>query len=218
MPGMYCVRRWAAWATRNSGLRALQDRPAPLKIRAVVGLSGNTTYPKALRKLLGMGQLRTPRESWLFHPKVYIFRRADRSVAWIGSANFTRKGFEENEEVLFETSDTRDVQSWFDRLWDQCVPLDKCAIDYYENWRKSNPPQPPSPSCTPITIDSPPPMRLLEKVHNWRSYVTALNQCDWWWQRWTTRHPPPSMVGSGENGELEQDHSGFARRRKERLE
>ena len=200
MLGRFCdILKWAteidlatAWATRNSGLRALQDRPTPLEIRAIVGLSGNATHPKALRSLATISQLCTPEVSWNFHPKVYIFRGVDRSIAWIGSANFTRRGFEENEEVLFETSDTKDVEQWFDQLWEHCNPLDKSAIDNYETWWKSNSPQRRHHPATwpPATIDSPPPMELLEGVDDWRSYVAALKQCDWWWKCWSMRHHP----------------------------
>ena len=131
-----------AWVTENKGLRALHERAPSLEIRAVVGFSGthnNITQPAALKTLSAMGQLRrTAVNSPLFHPKVYIFRGADRSVAWIGSANFTGGGFGKNEEMLLETSDTEDVESWFDRLWGQCYPLDECAINCYQAHRRKN--------------------------------------------------------------------------------
>ena len=181
-----------AWATRNRGLRALQDRPPSGEIRAVVGLSGNATHPHALIKLAGLGHLRTPDSSWHFHPKVYIFRGVDRSVAWIGSANFTRRGFEENEEVLFETSHTTDVQCWFDCLWSQCARLDKFAIESYEKWWKSNSSQRQNPpaSWPPVTIHTPPPIGLLVGAKDWKSYVSTLEQCDCWWKLWSRRHHP----------------------------
>ena len=133
-----------AWVTENKGLRALHERAPSLdEIRAVVGFSGthnNITEPAALKTLSAMGQLRrTAVKSPLFHPKVYIFRGADRSVAWIGSANFTDGGFGKNEEMLLETSDTEDVESWFGRLWGQCYPLDECAINCYQAHRRKNP-------------------------------------------------------------------------------
>ena len=166
-----------AWATNHAGLHALLDRTPSLEVRAVVGLWGNTTEPKALRMLAKLGELRTPDDRRRFHPKVYIFRGAGRSVAWIGSANFTSGGFGMNVEALFETSDTEVVESWFDRLWEQCDPLDEYAINDYANSRERNPPPPWRP---PVTIYSTP-MQLLEEVDDWRSYVTALEQCDRWW-------------------------------------
>ena len=170
-----------AWATSNTGLRELQDRTASLEVRAVVGLWGNLTDPFALRILADMGELRLADENRRFHPKVYVFRGEGRSVAWIGSANFTSGGFGMNEEALFETSDTQAVESWFDRLWEQCGPLDENAIKNYAESRKENPPRPPL--RPPVTIDSTP-MQLLKVVDDWRSYVEALEQCDrWWWSK-----------------------------------
>ena len=100
-----------AWATSNAGLHALQiDRVPPLRIRAVVGLSGHSTDPATLVTLAGIGELRTIDESRLFHPKVYVFHGKDKSVAWVGSANFTSGGFGKNEELLFETSETKAVE------------------------------------------------------------------------------------------------------------
>lgn len=134
-----------AWVTENKGLRALHERASSLEIRVVVGFSGshnNITQPAALKTLSAMGQLRrTAVNSPLFHPKVYIFRGADKSVAWVGSANFTGGGFEKNEEMLLETSDTEDVECWFDRLWKQCkcTPLDEAAIKSYEDHRRKIP-------------------------------------------------------------------------------
>ena len=142
----------SAWATPNEALRKLglrkfqNQNPAPIKVRAVVGPLDGITEPDALRALASMGQLRVRHVAGVrqrFHPKVYIFRSADRSVAWIGSANFTARGFGRNEEVLFEASDTEDVEDWFKRLWEQCAPLDKCAINNYADWRKGNLPQTP---------------------------------------------------------------------------
>ena len=106
-----------AWATSNQGLRALQ-RQAPLpEVRAVVGLWGNLTDPFALRLLANIGQLRGADAGRHFHPKVFLFRGGGRSVAWVGSANFTSGGFGMNEEAVFETSNTESVQHWFDDLW-----------------------------------------------------------------------------------------------------
>ena len=44
--------------------------------------------------------------------------------------------------------------------------------------RKDNPPPPPpGPPNTPDLT----PLRLLEGIGNWRSYIAALEQCDRWW-------------------------------------
>ena len=169
-----------AWVTDNKGLRALHERAPSLDIRAVVGFSGthnNITEPAALNTLSAMGQLRrTAVNSRLFHPKVYVFRGADRSVAWIGSANFTDGGFGKNEEVLIETSNTEDVESWFDRLWGQCYPLDECAINCYQAHRRINP--------LPAEVDEswvppdPPHSPPVPEFEGWTPPAS------WWEQKW----------------------------------
>ena len=165
-----------AWATSNGGLRALQRRVPSLEVRAVVGLWGNLTEPFALKILANMGQLRAADASRRFHPKVFVFRGAGRSVAWVGSANFTSGGFGMNEEALSETSDTASVQNWFDDLWERCDPLDEAAIDDYAESRQTNPPPPPP--RPPDTFDLTP-MQLLERVQDWRSYVTSIPLEQW---------------------------------------
>ena len=107
-----------AWATSHEGLRALQrQRPSP-EVRAIVGRWGNLTDPFALRTLAKIGQLRGPDASRHFHPKVFIFRGGSKSIAWVGSGNFTSGGFGMNDEAVFETTDTESVQDWFDDLWE----------------------------------------------------------------------------------------------------
>ena len=177
-----------AWATSHEGLRALErQRPSP-NVRAVVGLWGNLTEPLALRTLARIGRLRGPDAGRRFHPKVFIFRGGGRSIAWIGSANFTSGGFEMNDEAVFETNETGSVQDWFDDLWERTDPLGDDAIDAYADSRQLHPP-PPSPRS--LTTPGPDPLLLLEGVGAWPSYVEALEQCDGWW----SHHHSWSVLG-----------------------
>ena len=173
----------SAWATSNAGLRALQNnRTKPLRIRAVIGLSGNSTDPATLATLADIGKLRITDESRLFHPKVYMFHGKGKSIAWVGSANFTSGGFGKNEELLFEISDTKAVEEWFNQLWKRCGPLDEEILvkytERYDKWRQSNPTRP----SPPPEKDNIEPLKLLENVSDWKSYIDALEQCDSWWQ------------------------------------
>ena len=168
-----------AWATRHEGLRALEQRQPRPAIRAVVGLWGNLTDPEALRNLANIGQLHGVDAEQRFHPKVYIFRGGGRSVAWVGSANFTGGGFGTNEEALFETSDTTSVQKWFDDLWKHTDRLDHGSIDDYAEFRKSNLPSPLPRPPKPSDVR---PLKLLKGVKDWRGYVAALECCDAWWR------------------------------------
>ena len=169
-----------AWATSHEGLRLLAQRARPLKVRAVVGLWGNQTDPVALRTLARIGKLRLVKGDRRFHPKVYIFRGDEKTVAWIGSANFTTGGFAVNEEVMFVTPETKSVELWFNELWSACSPLNHNSIDEYERLRRKNPP-------TPLTLEKSTrierPMRLIRQVRDWGSYFSALEQCDLWWSK-----------------------------------
>lgn len=177
-----------AWTTPNKSLCALQRRTPPIKVRALVRELDGTTDPDALRVLHCMGELRMCAAK--FHPKVYIFHGTEKSVAWIGSANFTFSGFGENEEVLIETSDTREVEDWFDRLWEgPCKVINESTINLFANWR-NNLPQKPSREPWPLAthlgtndVMKVHRMQLLQEVNDWRSYVAALVKCDHWWSR-----------------------------------
>ena len=170
----------SAWATEHDGLRLLEERAEQgLRIRAIVGLWNYITEPEALRRLDRLGKLRLAGGGRRFHPKVYLFRGRGRTVAWIGSANFTAGGFEINEEAVFESEDTDSVKPWLKSLWRECGRLDENAIDEYERARKKKPPprQPLAGAGGRMTA----PMRLLEQVTDWDSYVAALRECDIWW-------------------------------------
>lgn len=170
-----------AWATGNDGLRKLQEKSERLKIRVVVGLWGNITDPMVLRTLDSIGKLRVVGSDRRFHPKIFVFRNKKKSVAWIGSANFTSGGFGVNEELMFETQDTEAIEAWFKRLWRGCDRLEDGAIEEYARKRKRNPPEPlPLPKgVTPRLEDGP--LELLQGVADWNGYVDALRQCDMWW-------------------------------------
>lgn len=168
----------SAWATVHDGLRLVEEYAGPeLQVRAIVGLWQNVTTPEALRRLDQIGKLRLAGGGWKFHPKVYLFRGQDRTVAWVGSANFTAGGFARNEEAIFESEDTDSIKQWFKDLWRECGPLDENAIDKYERARKKNPPSPQSLAEAEGMTE---PMALLKQVTDWDSYFAALHECDIW--------------------------------------
>ncbi|MCY4128379.1 MAG: phospholipase D family protein [Gammaproteobacteria bacterium] len=168
-----------AWVTSNKGLTAIEN--SKMKVRTVVGLWGNQTDPHALTALLGMGELREPDTNKNFHPKIYIFRGNGKSLAWVGSANFTRGGFSLNDETVFETRSAKSVQNWFDNLWGKSHPLTPKAINDYAKFRKQNPPKPTKHQQRSSSDRAQDPIGLLREVGDWRSYVDALEKCDEWW-------------------------------------
>ena len=147
-----------AWATPGRHLQALRDAVGrgDVKVRAIVGISGNATHPDALKELNGIpgGNLRiVPNGGRLFHPKPYLFElRAGGIVerrAWVGSANFTRAGFggrsAANEEVVLEVGPGERADAladWFQERWDRCrvdSPVSEEIRRYEEDWDR-NPP------------------------------------------------------------------------------
>ena len=132
-----------AWATLSRALETLGKvaKIPTIRLRAIVGISNNATHPDALERLNEIGQLRlVDGNAPMFHPKVYIFRGPKKSVAWIGSANFTRGGFERNEETVFETEDMDTIVEWFDARWDKCRKLQQNDLDDYRKRWKLHPP------------------------------------------------------------------------------
>ena len=113
----------SAWVTPNAALDDLAAKRC--KVRALVGTHGNATDPDCLEKMLAAftkDSLRIVGNSGpLFHPKLYLFRRAGSTyVAWIGSANFTGGGLDNNREILLETDDSEVVaqlEAWFEAEW-----------------------------------------------------------------------------------------------------
>lgn len=129
-----------AWATEGPVLDLLCKVAdvEDVKVRAIVGTYGNATHPEALERLRKIGTLRLAKDDGpMFHPKVYIFRAAAESCAWIGSANFTGSGFARNEEVVHETDDVAGALDWFERRWRACGRLAPDAIDKYRARRRS---------------------------------------------------------------------------------
>ena len=184
-----------AWATPGEHLRALTaaaDRG--VKIRAIVGISGNGTHPDALEELSGIsaGRLRiVPKGARLFHPKLYLFKWHDGGIencqAWIGSANFTRAGFggysDANEEIVLEVGPGERADAladWFQERWDRCRvdSSDSEIRRYAEDWNRN----PPNRQVRQITLGSVSARRdLLDSVHrplSLKGYHQALEECE----------------------------------------
>ena len=150
-----------AWATCGEHLRVLAKAAKrahrPVKVRAIVGTTGNATHPDALEELYRItnGDLRIIEGGdRLFHPKLYLFHRATNEHiefhALLGSANFTNAGFggrdgAKNEEILVQMSPGRESEAldeWFRERWKRCPtdrPVKEVIRRYKERWKR-NPP------------------------------------------------------------------------------
>lgn len=184
-----------AWATGGEHLRVLAEatnrEQRPVKVRAIVGTTGNATHPKALKKLYRItnGDLRIMRDGdRMFHPKLYLFRRQTNgrevSQAWVGSANFTRAGFgrregASNEEIIVQLGPgktTEELAEWFQKRWDQCStdpPVREVIDRYTKDWN------PPNRDIQKVVsgagfsrVD------LLDDVQTLEEYQQALKECE----------------------------------------
>ena len=150
-----------AWATGGEHLRVLADatkqKRRGLKVRAIVGITGNATRPDALEELnrITGGDLRIVGGDGgrLFHAKLYLFgRHIDGFVthhAWVGSANFTNMGFggnaKANEELVLEVGPGEGADAlaaWFQERWDGCrtdSPASEVIRQYKKYWKPPYP-------------------------------------------------------------------------------
>ena len=130
-----------AWATDGPGLDSLEA--ANVKVRTLVGIAGGHTTPTALERLGKLGDVRLVDDGGsLFHVKLYLFHGRRTSFAWTGSANFTRSGFEKNEELLFEVADATEAVAWFENRWQEvdAAQSRKRLDEYCRTWKR--PPRP----------------------------------------------------------------------------
>ena len=144
-----------AWATEGPGLDALERAAkrrkktkgkgkGKVRVRALVGIEGDHTTPDALKRLCELGEVRLIDDNRLFHVKLYLFHRANTSSAWIGSANFTGRGFRKNEEVLLETTNAAEAVDWFKNRWKK-VDADwsrRRLEEYCKTWKPPTTPPP----------------------------------------------------------------------------
>ena len=140
------IRVASAWATTGFAFDRLIDwaNDHPSSLQVLIGVQGNATDPEALSRLAQVGELRIAERSGpMFHPKVYLFEGRCGPVAWVGSANFTNGGFENNDEAVLEVANQSDCESvarWFSERWNRLLPATKEEIDEYrKQWRRRPP-------------------------------------------------------------------------------
>jgi len=174
-----------AWVGQGQALDALSDfaERHPGGLRCIVGISGNATHPVALRALAGKGELRLPLNNPMFHAKAIIFHEEAHQYVWIGSANLTRSGFEQNEELTVELQDNQEAIKWFSELWNNLNPDCETTIERYcNNW------EPPLALKGFIPFDDQVPdlsrfKSLKNNIGNWNSFASAINKADIYWSK-----------------------------------
>lgn len=140
---------WIAIGLLNhAGLQfILETIPKSCKLNFLVGVD-LPTDPKALSKLIFLKGKRIINAKVLtedfFHPKVYIIKSARELIAFVGSANCTMGGLEDNIEMSIGTKDhviCKNLIDWFEKdLVPNSQPLTidfiKGYIPKYNSWTK----------------------------------------------------------------------------------
>ena len=172
-----------AWMSFGEAFTALHEfaTTRPRSLRAIVGTSGTATHPRALRLLQEVAELRLPNSSPLFHPKLIVFHQPKAVVVWIGSANLTRCGFEQNTEVVAELPDENGAaRAWFEASWEALdQDCDALLNRYADAWRPGSTQRPdlePPPSHDALWI-------LAQGLTDWSSFVRALKVAGPFWYR-----------------------------------
>jgi hypothetical protein len=179
-----------AWAGPGKAFTKIIEfaRRSPGRLRAIVGIAGNATYPRVLHDLHRDAALRIPNSSPLFHPKLYLFRKGSQAAAWVGSANLTRCGFEQNAELVSVVVDDGSYAGWFNDWWKSLDEDPSETIKRYSAaWKP--PSRPGEREGTDAGRVAGPVAehefrRLLGSVSDWKSFVEALRIASAYWRGW----------------------------------
>lgn len=172
-----------AWASPSDALSRITAfaRARAHSLRSIVGISGNATHPAALRDLGNHGLLRVPRSNPLFHPKLFLFYGQGGVIVWIGSANLSRCGFQQNTELMFEFADDGTAAEWFKQLWNSLDDDPSSIIEEYERAWKPAGPAPRTPVATEQVPGEDVFRRAASQLSDWASYVEALGAASLYW-------------------------------------
>ena len=139
-----------AWATTGfKSFRLLKKHKAKIE-RMIVGTHFYQTHPDFIEAFITHKNVHfITATDGVFHPKVYYFQmNCDHWECIIGSANFTRGGFEGNDEVAIlvtdQDRDSSDTQTrLFDSLdeyWKKAPILNKSDLEAYRQvWKRKRP-------------------------------------------------------------------------------
>lgn len=182
-----------AWAGLSPSLMFLseQAQQRQLAVRAIVGIDTYYSHPLALDALHSLGQLRVIKcANGLFHPKMYIFHLQQKTVVWVGSANFTRHGFHYNEELVAEMEEENaDAVNWFEHRWSDIDAHESLILmsEYSQKWH------PPITDHAPSITDQ---SNEYDTNINcdWELYVTQLKARDVHWKNKSSQMRYPFSV------------------------
>lgn len=105
------------------GLSLFDNRDEDSLFQVLVGID-LPTQPSTLQKMLDNGiEAKVHNiKGQFFHPKVYLFKKADNWIAFVGSGNCTHGGLERNIEMSIKVEDEETVEElikWFNIYFDK---------------------------------------------------------------------------------------------------
>lgn len=126
-------------AISEAGFDFIRSRiPPKCKMEIVTGLDALTS-PQVLRRIWRNYQDRISLNIFtrnFFHANVYIFDLPYRkTVAFVGSGNFTLDGIKDAEEIFYKVTDVKEIEalkSWFTGYYEFSEPLTETIIQEYE--------------------------------------------------------------------------------------
>ncbi|HOX81732.1 MAG TPA: phospholipase D-like domain-containing protein [Chryseolinea sp.] len=133
----YCYIATAAIS--EAGFDFIRSRiPPKCKMEIVTGLDVLTS-PQVLQRIWRNYQDRITLNIFtrnFFHANVYIFDLPYRkTVAFIGSGNFSLEGIKDSEEIFYKVTDVKEIEalkSWFTGYYEFSEPLTESIIDEYK--------------------------------------------------------------------------------------
>ncbi len=129
----------ATAAISEAGFDFIRSRiPPKCKMEIVTGLDALTS-PQVLRRIWRNYQDRISLNIFtrnFFHANVYIFDLPYRkTVAFVGSGNFTLDGIKDAEEIFYKVTDVKEIEalkSWFTGYYEFSEPLTETILQEYE--------------------------------------------------------------------------------------
>lgn len=131
---------YVATAMMNDyGLYFLQKAPKTCKTKLVVGIDLPTPVNvfEDLMKDTSLSLRVFQDEKKTFHPKVYLLQIDNQWQAFVGSANFTRGGFESNVEMTVASVDEEHIShllDWFETVFNRGRKIDENWLSRYKEY------------------------------------------------------------------------------------
>lgn len=109
-------------------------------VRFLTGTFGRVTRLRTFKRLSRLGQtndVQTRIWDGDFHVKLLLWRRGRRGIAWVGSANLTDRGLQNEGELMIELTGSwsdarfRALRRGFEEEWHEAQPLDEAFLRRY---------------------------------------------------------------------------------------